>query len=367
MTMKNQNWNLEKLFKPPKWETVNSDGDIRAVLYENEPYMSKPARVFAWLGIPKTGKKNPAMVLVHGGGGTAFKEWVELWNKRGYAAISMDLTGKGPSGRLPDAGPDETDKEKFFDLFSYGWKECWTYHSAAAVIRANSLLRSLPEIDCSKIGITGISWGGYLTGIVAGLDRRFACAVPVYGCGFLQHNSCFIPIFARMTEEQRRQWHALCDPSVYVGNAGMPVLFISGTNDFAYPPDSHKMTYSLVKNITFCIRKEMPHGHSEGWSPEEIYCFTGHHLCGFPGLPEIGAATVSGNIISAVVKSERKLVKAYLVVTESQTDWKDWVSWKWQEIPAHIGRGKVWADLPEKSKAYFLAVIDDKGMYVSSK
>ena len=34
------------------------------------------------------------MVLVHGGGGTAFKEWVEKWNARGYAAISIAVEGQ---------------------------------------------------------------------------------------------------------------------------------------------------------------------------------------------------------------------------------------------------------------------------------
>ena len=37
-------------------------------------------QVFAWLGIPDVppGERVPGMVLVHGGGGTAFPEWVEI-------------------------------------------------------------------------------------------------------------------------------------------------------------------------------------------------------------------------------------------------------------------------------------------------
>ena len=44
-------------------------------------------------------------------------------------------------------------------------------------------------MDRRRIGITGISWGGYLTCIVAGLDDRLKVAVPVYGCGFLGDDS----------------------------------------------------------------------------------------------------------------------------------------------------------------------------------
>ena len=68
----------------------------------------------------------PVVVLVHGGGGTAFKEWAKLWAKRGYAAIAMDLAGCGPQRkRLAKGGPGQSDEEKFgavdqpfFSIFS---------------------------------------------------------------------------------------------------------------------------------------------------------------------------------------------------------------------------------------------------------
>ena len=42
------------------------------------------------------------------------------------------------------------------------------------------LLRAQPDVDAARIGLTGISWGGYLTCITAGVDDRFRFAVPVY-------------------------------------------------------------------------------------------------------------------------------------------------------------------------------------------
>ena len=48
-----------------------------------------------------------------------------------------------------------------------------------------SLLAAQPEADPDRIGITGISWGGYLTCIVAGLDGRLKLAVPLYARGKL--------------------------------------------------------------------------------------------------------------------------------------------------------------------------------------
>ena len=65
-------------------------GTLKPIFFEGLAYQGKPTRVFAWLGLPAnhTGKV-PGVVLVHGGGGTAFKEWVQKWNEQGFAAISM--------------------------------------------------------------------------------------------------------------------------------------------------------------------------------------------------------------------------------------------------------------------------------------
>ncbi len=129
------------------------------------------------------------MVLVHGGGGKAFRDWAELWAKRGYVALAMDTAGCGPDGPLADGGPDQTDATKFRDFTDTEISDMWTYHAVAAVIRGHSLLAALPEVDRSRIGVVGLSWGGYLTCIVAGLDDRLKVAVPVYACGFLGEDS----------------------------------------------------------------------------------------------------------------------------------------------------------------------------------
>ena len=81
----------------------------------------------------------------------------------------------------------------------------WTYHAVAAVILANSLIRSFPQVDPNRIGVTGISWGGYLVCIVAGVDHRFKFAAPVYGCGFLGENSVWLDEFQKMGPGESQQ------------------------------------------------------------------------------------------------------------------------------------------------------------------
>lgn len=67
---------------------------ISSVYFEGLPYEGKPTRVFAWIGVPGISRKEmvPGIVLVHGGGGTAYHDWVKLWVERGYAALAIDTT-----------------------------------------------------------------------------------------------------------------------------------------------------------------------------------------------------------------------------------------------------------------------------------
>jgi dipeptidyl aminopeptidase/acylaminoacyl peptidase len=177
----------------------------------------------------------------------------------------MDLAGQGPDNKpLPDGGPPQDDATKFQ---ASEIKDAWTYHAVADVIRGVSLLANLPDVDSKRLGITGISWGGYLTCIVAGLDDRLRAAVPVYGCGFLDEDSYWVPILQKMPAADRKRWIENFDPSRYLPQCSMPVLFVNGTNDFAYPLDSYQKSYRLVRDRALCITINMPHGHSRVGRP----------------------------------------------------------------------------------------------------
>ena len=87
------------------------------------------------------------------------------------------LTYPGLGGRSRDWSIDEPVGDQ------------WPFHAVAAALRAHSLLAADPAVDAARIGLTGISWGGYLTCLVSGVDERYRFACPVYGCGFLRGNS----------------------------------------------------------------------------------------------------------------------------------------------------------------------------------
>jgi len=360
-------WDLTSLYKAPKVEWAGSDGSVRSLYYAGEPYRGSATRVFAYYAAPKTATgKLPAMVLVHGGGGKAFREWAELWAKRGYAAIAMDLAGKGPDGkRLPDGGPDQTHVQKF-DHIARGIKTAWTYHAVANVIRAHSLLRSLPDVDADRTGITGISWGGYLTCIVAGLDDRFKVAAPVYGCGFLHENSAWLDALAKMPPADRKRWIETFDPSRYLPGCRMPMLFVNGTNDFAYPLDSYRKSYRRVRGPrTLCVTVGMKHSHVHGWAPKEIGLFVDSVLRGAKTLARFVDDTRKGKEVVARFKAAVPVRSAALHCTTDAGAWNDR---KWQSVPARLEADRVVAHLPaEKGIVYFMTLTDDRGAIVSTE
>ncbi|NBS05728.1 MAG: hypothetical protein EBS64_11200, partial [Verrucomicrobia bacterium] len=108
-------------------------------------------------------------------------------------------------------------------------KEQWMYHALADTMLANSLLRSLPEVDASKIGVMGVSWGGVITSTVIGLDERFAFGIPTYGCGHLFDAENHWGVALHDNEGYKQVW----DGMNYADRVKMPVLW------FSWPQDAH--------------------------------------------------------------------------------------------------------------------------------
>lgn len=368
-------WDMKKLSAAPKFSedpTRSKDG-VKAIFYDGLPWKGMPTRVFAYYAIPDAapGVRVPAMVLVHGGGGTAFMPWVKLWLSRGYAAIAMDTCGSiGSGGYVVPVRDDQGGPPGWggFNQIDEAISDQWAFHAVADVILANSLLRTFPEIDPDKIGITGISWGGYLTCIVAGVDRRFRFAAPVYGCGFLGEDSAWKTQLQGLRKDRSEKWLALWDPSVYLPNARMPILWVDGTNDFAYPPDSLQKSYRLPKSKrTVCMRVRMAHGHGgAGENPEEIHSMADAILRGAAPLLRITDVVENGQAVTVHFESHSPVRHAELNYT---VDTGEWQKRTWQTQPAELDTsGKsVSAALPSGVTVWYINIIDDRGLVVSSE
>lgn len=350
---------------------------VQSVFFESMSYEGRPTRSFAYMGVPKRtdGKPVPGMVLVHGGGGTAFDSWVRLWNSRGYAAIAVDTCGALPK---PDPKPGEArPRHDFsgpngwgdFDSIAKDPKDQWTYHAVADVMLAHSLLRAQPGVDANRIGMTGISWGGYLTSIAASVDERIAFAMPVYGCGFLYEDSVWkYESFPKMEPSARDRWLEWWDPKHYLPKMNRPMCWLNGTNDFAYFMESHQRSYRLPSGPrTVCIRFEMPHGHGGlGENPRELHVFADAMCKGEQPLARFVACLTEEKTLVATYESSRPIMRAELLFTRATGYGADR---KYNVIPAtHDANAcRVSATIPLETTACFLNIYDDRDCVVSTE
>lgn len=386
-------WNLDALKTTvPAMKWVQQDKPVRSLTYAGEKFKGQDTEVFAFyaspitLGEAKPGATFPGVVLIHGGGGTAFADWAYLWAKRGYAAIAMDLSGSRPPEpvydektgfpkghqsdpklrtRLPNGGPNHGHPEKF-DSIGGDTSDDWPFHAVASVMRAHSLLRSFPEVQAEHTAVTGISWGGYTTCLVASLDDRFKAAVPVYGCGFLHEGeSVQKPSIDKLDPARRALWVKEYDPGSLLPRCQVPIFFVNGTNDVHYVLDSYMKSYNVVpgeKHIR--IQVKMPHGHPPGWAPQEIGLFIDSKCRGGVPLPVPGTPVVKAGQVEVPCQSATALKKAELNYT---TDSGLRSKREWLALPATISGSTITAPLPPaNANTWFVSITDERGAMVTT-
>jgi dienelactone hydrolase len=376
-------WDTIELYKTPKTYPADSckRAGFESFFYEGLEYKACRTRVFAYYktpaGVPPDGGW-PAVICIHGGGGTAFPEWVQAWVDHGYAAIAMDLEGHLPKGDFPNrewhekAGPPRITTFGDIELAD---REQWFYHAVADVVKAHSLLRSFPEINSKKIGIHGISWGGVIASAVMGIDHRLAFAIPVYGCGFLYQTTSpgFKKYFDVMTDQQLKAYKAKWDPSLYLPGCTIPALFYIGTNDGAFPLDIWQRSARLTRGRKIlCIPVSSEHGHI--WNQPEIFAFADAVIGNGNPLIQISEAEIAGGQAVAKVTvtydptlhSPSKIPGIVYSVLVYTTDTCDWQHRQWHSVPAKQKEGKVFSELRPGTKAFYFNITDERGLTFSS-
>jgi dienelactone hydrolase len=386
-------WNLTRLKQQvPEMRWVRRDQPVHSLVYSGEEYQGQPTEVFAFYASPATlGESQaetrfPAVVLIHGGGGTAFADWVWLWAKRGYAAIAMDLSGSQPPDpvfdeqtkepqphhrhdrklrtRLANGGPDQSHTEKF-ETIGGTTSDDWPFHAVANVLRAHTLIRSFDEVDAGRTAVTGISWGGYTTCLVASLDDRFQAAVPVYGCGFLHEGESIQKPSIDALGDRRPDWVQIYDPGSHLPKCRVPILFVNGTNDQHYPLDSYMKSYAAVLGPRqLCVTVKMPHSHPAGWAPAEIGLFIDAYCRDGAPLPIPDEPTIAEGRVSLNCEHQTALKSAVLHYTTEDGLRSER---NWQSVPATIADRTITAPAPpQDANTWFLTITDERDAVVSS-
>ncbi len=358
-------WDTAKLFETvPEIKSVGySAGTVELFKFKSAGYQSKENTwVFCALGVPnendfpKPKDGYPAVVLVHGGAGQVYTDWVKYWNEKGFIAIAFDTYSNQLDVNLnktfnPDGGPTEYSTGSINDTVK-NYKGSWVYHVVTNVILCNNLLRNRADVDKTKIVATGISWGSVALCITAGVDKRFAGFAPVYGGGYVYDDSFFIDAYTKSTafggETGKQEWIDTYDASSYLPYATKPMFFVSGIDDIAFNVKNRAKIHSLPNGkVFYSQRSDLIHGHL--WQQTlEIYYFFRHILYN-EEFPLIGELKSKGNVVTLADTDFEFSTVSVMYTTSTVRDSHDWV---FVCDDAEFSGGKYSYKLPENVTAY---------------
>lgn len=375
---------------------LDPSDNIRALTYDGAEIDGKKTKVFAYMGFPEAGSENadpgakmPAVVLVHGGGGHAYSVWVKMWNDAGYAAIAMDTTGFYPAVRGAGEYEGGDDSNKWI----YGTNEegytnapdndqmanpekplnhQWMYHGVTDTILAHNILRANERVDKSKIGITGISWGGVITSLAIGYDSRYAFAIPIYGAGYLGESLGLMgKIFAQ--KSVKNLWSA----EARFDNVKMPVFWFNWDYDVHFSANITSSSFrDTVKNNPLTImslKNQMGHSHAAGWRCRENFVFADSIVKGTAGLPRFEKQPAGRRIDCDVYIPEDAAVTANVYYLSEPMKYayqnkmgynNTWLPEEdWKSYPVEINEGRIVHDIAQTVSGYYVELAAEADGY----
>lgn len=132
---------------------------------------------------------------------------------------------------------------------------------------------ALPFIDRDRMGVTGGSYGGYMTDWIIGHTQRFKAAVTqrcvsnlVSLWGSSDFNWSFQKIFGGKPPYESLDLLWECSPMKHIGNARTPTLVIHNLGDLRCPVEQGEQVYTALKQLgvptELVLFPDEPHGLS---------------------------------------------------------------------------------------------------------
>ncbi len=375
--------------------TETSDGvSLRKVVFNSRVYPvaggMDTTRVFGVVARPEKPGHFPGLLVLHGGGGAAEIEKARRWASKGYVVVSVDEPGIADTKNTPlSEGP--------WNRYKYGENRfvaepdltaSTIFDAVLASLQGLYLLRAQPDVLPDKIGVVGVSWGGYLATMVSGLANPLvAASFSVYGSGFYDASSVFLRELNRMDPFRRAEWLRWLDAGRRARHIQTPFFIAAATNDQWFYPQAVKNTLQQIRgevnhvfspNVSHKINlpggTENKKSDTPGWTEMEEPYFN-YYLKGkgerFPKITAIRAEKSDGSSVrvALTVDSDTPVEQAiihYSPVGEVPT------RRKWEAVPARRLSGNVYEavipvrDLGEDPVEFYGTVSDNRPVSVSS-
>lgn len=200
-----------------------------------------------WVLLPKdyqAGKKYPAILDVHGGPratySKAFFHEMQVWASAGYFVFFCNIHGSNGQGNQYGDLRGRYGTVDYEDLMKF----------------TDAVLAAYPDIDQTRLGITGGSYGGFMTNWVIGHTDRFKAAASQRSISnwlSFEHMSDIAPEFcvdqvgASEDDHPEKVW--LHSPLKYVKNVKTPTLFLNSDEDYRCPvEEGMQMFHALLSH-----------------------------------------------------------------------------------------------------------------------
>ena len=288
-------------------ETIQCDGvTMRSLRYTGSIWNGQPQRIYALYAQPDGPGPFPAILQIHGGQQTCFPENIAMF---GYACLSFDWWGSYTMNRPADKITNWSEGIIYLDTDPKGdYRASQLFHAGLAAIRGIDVLCAQPGVDAARIGVQGISWGGWLTWLVNGLDSRVKSATPTYGTG-----SCHLALNASYTGDGpeppawRGPWGKVFDPVNFVADQHGALMHINGTNDFfGYLPVADRQLAALKVDHRRSVSPNCNHCLSTE-TVEAALAWHDAHLKGdgrFPAEPTVQLAVDDKGMVTARIQAD---------------------------------------------------------------
>lgn len=239
--------------------------NVREVTYESDPGVT----VHGWLLTPPNlneQAKYPAIIEVHGGPhgmyGTGFFHEMQVLAGKGYVVLMTNPRGSTGYGQEWVAAT----------------REDWGGADYRDVMGGVPFLESLGYVDPDRIGITGGSYGGYITNWAISQTNRFRAAVTqrstanrysLYGTSDLAFTYSDWEFGG--TPYDNPESYAKHSPLTYVKNVETPLLILHSENDLRCSISQGEELFtalkSLGKTVEFVRFPDESHGLSRAGQP----------------------------------------------------------------------------------------------------
>ena len=218
---------------------------------ENLEWSNEGFNIQGWLLSPRQvepGKKYPLVILIHGGpAGTELPEWPAAFGMP--RAIIAALSSRGYYVLMPNPRGSYGQGEEFT---SANVKDFGGGDLRDILAGVDAAIKKYP-VDPARLGVTGWSYGGYMTMWTVTQTNRFRAAVA--GAGIANWQSYYgqnlidqwmIPFFGASVYDDPAVYEK-SSPIHFIKNAKTPTLVITGERDAECPaPQSYEFWHALT-------------------------------------------------------------------------------------------------------------------------